>query len=322
MAPLSLAAPAELPRAVFPEMRYTFGEIQQGAAIGHEFIIKNEGAAVLRILNVRTTASLALDRMPAQIAAGSEARIRTHLDTSKLSGRYAGQVWISLNDPLLPEAILVFEGKIIPPVELSPLPVFIVAGQRGHQRKASIEIINHEPEPLRIESVEHSRERFTTKLETVEEGQRYRLSLTLNPDGPGGKKSETIRIKTSSASRPILNIAANTYLRERVYTFPDEVDLGVLRLSDIKAQPDLLERTAQTLMVYQSGGSDFRAKLRTDLPMLDLKSERGPKGDRYQSTVMLIGEKAQAGPIRGSIVVETNDPEFPSLTVPVHGEIR
>ena len=57
---------------------------------------------------------------------------------------------------------------------------------------------------------------------------------------------------------PLLNIPANTYLREHVYTFPDAVDLGSLRLADIKAQPDLLQRTAQTLMVYQWGGTDFQ----------------------------------------------------------------
>jgi len=322
LASLSTSTEADAPKAVFAETRFSFGTAKQGTAIEHEFILRNEGAAALRILGARMTAPLLLNRISAKIEPDIEVKLHIQLDTSKLSGPFEGKILISLNDPILPEATLLFEGLVIPPVELSPRPIFFVAGRRGERREASIEIINHEPEPLRIESVEHPRERFATKLETLEEGQRYRLSLILNPEGPGGKKSETIRVKTSSRTRPILSIAANTYLRERVYTFPDEVDLGVLRLSDIKAQPDLLERTAQTLMVYQSGGSDFRAKLRTDLPMLDLKSERGPKGDRYQSTVMLIGEKAQAGPIRGSIVVETNDPEFPSLTVPVHGEIR
>ena len=159
------------------------------------------------------------------------------------------------------------------------------------------------------------------ELETLEEGRRYRLSLVLNADGPGGKKMESILVNTSSRTQPLLTIPANTYLRERVYTFPDAVDLGGLRISDIKAHPDLLQRTSQTLMVYQSGGTDFQVRLRTDLPMLELKSERGPTGDRYQSTVTLIGDKLQAGPIRGSIVIETNDPEFPTLTVPVSGEI-
>lgn len=320
-APLSVALSAEAPKAVIPEARFAFGKVMQGTAIEHEFILRNEGTAVLRISGIRLTAPLVLGRMPAHIEPKAEVRLRFQLDTSKLSGPFEGQILISLNDPALPETRLFFEGQVVPPIELSPRPAFFVAARRGELRQTTIEIINHEPEPVQINSVEHPKERFATKLETIEEGRRYRLTLILNPDGPGGKKTETITVKTSSRSAPLLKIPANTYLRERVYAFPDEVDLGSLRLTDIKAQPDLLQRTAQTLMVYQWGGSDFRVKLRTDLPMLDLKWERGPKGDRYQATVTLIGEKLQAGPIKGSIIIETNDPEFPSLTVPVSGFI-
>jgi hypothetical protein len=321
LAPLSVAFPAEAPTAVFPKTRFAFGKVMKGAAIEHEFVLRNEGAAALRILGVRTTAPLLLGRMPARIEPNTEVRLRVQLDTSKLNGPFEGQILISLNDPALPEGRLVFEGWVVPPIELLPRPVLFLAARRGESKHAAIEIINHKPEPLRIESVEHPKERFTTKLDTVEEGRHYRLSLTLNPDGPGGKNAETIVLKTSSLTTPIVRIPANTILRERVYAFPDEVDLGALRLADIKAQPDLLERTAQTLMVYQWGGSDFRVHLRTDLPLLDLKWDRGPKGDRYQATIKLIPEKLQAGPIKGNISIETNDPEFPSLAVPVTGSI-
>ena len=74
-------------------------------------------------------------------------------------------------------------------------------------------------------------------------------------------------------------------------------------------------------MVYQHGGSDFQVKLRTDLAMLDLKWERGPWGDRYQGTIMLVPDKLQVGPITGMIIIETNDPKFPLLKVPVSGSI-
>ncbi len=318
---LSIASPAEAPKAVFPETRFAFGTARQGTTVQHEFVLKNEGEAALRILGVRTSASLLLGRSPAQVEPGAQVTLRAQLDTSKLSGPYKGQIQITLNDPALPEAILVIEGRVNPPIELSPHPLFFVAGQRGEPRQASIEIVNHEPEPLRIESVEHPGERFTTKMETIEEGQRYRLSLILNPDGPGGKKVEDILVRTSSRTMPSIAIPASTYLRERVYTFPDEVDLGALPLAAIKAHPELLQRTAQTLMIFQQGGSDFRVNLRTDLPALDMKWERGPWGDRYQSTITLVADKLQVGPIKGTIVIETNDPRFPLLTVPVTASI-
>ena len=74
-------------------------------------------------------------------------------------------------------------------------------------------------------------------------------------------------------------------------------------------------------MVYQSGGSEFRVNVRSDLPALTVRAERGPKGDRYQLTLTLIQEKVTIGPIKGSLVIETNDPEFPRITVPVTGLI-
>src|SRR5262249_8494296 len=144
-----------------------------------------------------------------------------------------------------------------PPIEVSPAPAFFLGARRGEMRQASIDIINHESEPLRIEELSHQRDRFSTALETVEEGRHYRLTLLLNPQGPAGRHSESIILKTSSPSQPMIMVVANTYLRERVYAFPDSIDFGTLRLSDIRRDPQLLQRTAQQLMVYQFGGDDF-----------------------------------------------------------------
>jgi len=140
------------------------------------------------------------------------------------------------------------------------------------------------------------------------------LTLDLKPDGPGGRSTDTILIATSSKRLPKLNIAANTYLFEKVRTFPDAVDFGAVRANDARRAP-------QTLMIYQADGSDFQVKVGTDVAACQLKSERGPNGDRYQITVSLIGDALSAGPIKGSITIETNDPQFPRLTVPMSGWI-
>ncbi len=57
------------------------------------------------------------------------------------------------------------------------------------------------------------------------------------------------------------------------------------------------------------------------MPGLSLKAERGPKGDRYQLEVTLIAEKVHVGPMKGSIIIITNDAEFPRIIVPVSGQI-
>lgn len=318
---LPSAVAADAPKAAIPEAEFTFKRVISGSVIEHDFVVKNEGSAPLRILNVKMTPPLLVTRMPREIAPGGEGTIHFKLDTASLAGQFRGAMLVVLNDPDLREASLTFEGQVVPAVELSPLPAFYVSAQRGQVTQSSIEIVNHEPEPLHIERVEHPTGRFTTTLETLDAGQRYRLTLHLKPDGPGGRSTETILVTTSSKVRPILKIAANTFLHERVYTFPDAIDLGALPIDAIRRNPKVLEQTAQTLMIYQADGSDFEAQLSTDVPACELKAVRGPKRDRYQATVTLIADELKPGPIKGSILIRTNDPQFPTLTVPVSGWI-
>ena len=125
--------------------------------------------------------------------------------------------------------------------------------------------------------------------------------------------------RTTSRTTPEFTVVANTLVRESVYAFPDAVDFGKLPVGLLKANAAAPARVAQTVMVMQKGGTDFRIEVSSDLPNVEVKSDRGPAGDRYQLTVTLVGEKSQAGPVRGSLNIRTNDPDVPTLTVPVSG---
>jgi len=311
----------DAPKAVFREEGFDFGRMLHGSVVEHDFLLKNEGSVALKVLKASMTPPLLVTRMPRELAPGGEGQIHFKLDTAALKGPFKGRITVFLNDPNMQEADLTFEGLVIPPVEVSPLPAFFVAGTRGKGASASVEIINHEPDPLRIVKVESASEGFTTNLETLQPGQRYKLTLILKPDGPGGRKTEPITVATSSQAQPVLEISANTYLHERIYAFPDAIDLGAIPISQIRKNPGLLSRLAQTLMVYQEGGSDFRATLRTDLPIVNLQWARGPNGDRYQATISLDPDKVRAGSYNGRLLIDTNDRAFPKLSVPLAAQI-
>src|SRR5262249_19044762 len=144
--------------------------------------------------------------------------------------------------------------------------------------------VNHAAEPLVLKDVEHPRDRFETRIETLDDGQRYRLTVSLLPAGPAGKHSSEITLRTSLADPPSIVIPVHTLLRERVYTFPDAVDLGAVNASEIRSTPRL---PTQTLMVYQRGGHDFDIEVQSDVEGLSITRERGPQGDRHQLTLSL-----------------------------------
>lgn len=315
---LGAVPPAQTPRASAREPHADFGKAVRGAVVEHTFTLDNHGDTPLGIRRIRLTPPMVPGDIPPVLPPRQQGALRVRLDTRSLDGPFEGFVLLSFEDPAVPDLRLTVTGHVVPAVEVLP-PAIFASARRGEASRFSVEIVSHEPEPVLIGVVRHAPERFTTTLETIEEGRRYRLKLALKPDGPGGRGRETIRIRTSSAAVPELRIPAFTYLHERVYTFPDDVDLGVVRLEDIRRRPSA--QPEQILMVYRKGTTDFRVTVSTDVPHLAIHAERGPLGDRYQITVTVATDRALPGPIRGRIVIETNDPEFPTLSVPVSGEI-
>jgi hypothetical protein len=317
---MSAALAVETPSAAIADPRFHFEPTVSGEVVEHDFVLRNLGSSPLRIKKISMTSPLVVTSMPHEVPAGSEGKIHFKLDTSHLRGLFQGEALVFVDDPVEPEIELAFEGRIVPLIEVVPMPAFFVAAQTGESKRASVEIVNHESQPLSIQTIEHATERFTTELETIEPGRRYRLTLILKPDGPGGKTVETILVRNSSKSMPVLPIQANTFLHGRVYNFPDTVDVGVFRMSEVQ-RGQILQWAGQTLMIYQEGGTDFEVKVSTDVPSLRLKAKRGPRGDRFQISISLNPDQVRAGSISGSIFVETNDRDFPKITVPVVGQI-
>ena len=320
-APVSdLPAPA-LQRASLPASTYQFGKVVQGTVVEHEFILKNEGTALLELSRASMTSPILATSLPRNVEPGSQVALRFKLDTSSLEGPFDGQILLFLNDPDTPEFRLAFEGQVVRSIEVSPMPAVYLATELGQPKDGSVELINHETAPFEVLGIDSAPAKLKTWIDTLKEGRRYRLHVGVGAEAPLGRRIDTLTVRTSSPTTPQLKITVNTYVHDTVYTFPDTVDLGDLPLRAIQADPDLLQRSAQTLMVYRVGGTHFQVSLSTNVPGLVLKSEPGPNGDRWQITIAMDPERVQPGPIRGSIVIKTNDPKHDKLTVPVSGSI-
>src|SRR5437867_3828712 len=148
---LSLCAAAH--GAIEADSDFDFGKVVTGAVVENGFALKNTGTSPVKIQSLRKTPPLALVPVPAEILPGETALLRFKLDTSGLTGPYNGAIQVTFNDPAQPAIDLSFEGNIVPKIEVSPMPAVWLAGQRGVGNTASVDIINHEPDPLRIEKI-------------------------------------------------------------------------------------------------------------------------------------------------------------------------
>ena len=242
--------------------------------------------------------------MPAHVPPGDDVAIRVIVETARMSGEFEGYVGLEVNDPDRPRITLTLSGNVLVPVEFKPFAAFFASGQRGTGGQDTIELVTHENIPLRIIGVDAPTDRFSIQWHALEPERRYRVTLTLHPHAAVGERQDVVFLRADDGRR--FRVVANTRVRERVYTFPDAVDFGG------GAGP-----LSQTLMVYQVGGSGFQATFSTDVPGMSIAAEPGPHGDRWQAT--LAFPQALVTPVAGSVVIQTNDPEFPRLTVPVSG---
>lgn len=300
------------------DTRFHFGTVLQGSPVEHEFPLRNDGTRPLRIAGVQLSPPLQLARMPAVIPPGETARLRLTLDTAQLEGEYQGQLLVMLADANAAPRAFSVKGRVTPPIEILPHAAFFLSTAKGSEKSGSVEIVNHEAQPLTLTLDPAALAEYRPTLDVLEPGRRYRLTVTVPASAPAGRHSSRLELKSSSPSRPTLHIGLNTIVRERVYTFPDTVDFGRLRMRDLTQGPNAA--SAQTLMVYQTGGKQFSATPRSTVAGMALTAEPGPQGDRVQITATL-GRDVAPGPISGTITVRTNDPEFPQLQVPVTGQI-
>lgn len=298
---------------------FHFGTVPQGTHVEHRFPLRNAGAQPLRITNVQITPPLQLARMPAAVPAGSNGSLALTLDTSNIHGDYSGELLVGIDGEASPRAFSL-TGHVNPPIEILPRPAVFLSTPKGVEKSAALDIINHEAEPVTLSIRTPPTAAYSARLHAIAPGRRYRLTVTIPATAAAGRHSDRLELASSSTLKPIVGIGVNTLVRERVHTFPDSVDFGQLKLSDLRRDPTSALGT-QTLMVYQAKGKAFSATPHSTVAGIALAAEPGSQGDRVQVTASLRAEDLTPGAITGTITVRTNDPDFPQLLVPVTGEI-
>jgi hypothetical protein len=298
----------------------SFGRVMPDQPVEQVVKFDNPTSKKLTVEYIQLTPPLAVRNITPVIEPGGQGQFTLVLGEKRGFGKFEGGIQINFENNDTDPLTFSVEGFVVPPVEFKPRPVFFVATHRGEDKQASIDIINHRTQPLNILRVESQSNRFDVDLETLSPGQKYRLTLSLRGSAPAGKETGPIRLITDEASGNDMTIQANTLIRERIYTFPESIDMGSLPIDMLKDQ-SAVAQLAQTLMVYRLGTEDFRITASTDLDSIQLQSERGPMGDRFELTVTLVPDKIQPGELNGTIYLKTNDAEFPELVVPITGSI-
>jgi hypothetical protein len=217
--------------------------------------------------------------------------------------------------------VLRLSGTVVPAIEFLPRPAFYFSQFKGERQTRSVTLKNNQDQPLALESLSSSSANFEYRFRELEPGRLFELSVSTRPDTPAGRYRDSLFIKTSDDHHARLHVEVNILVKPDVFIYPESVEFGSLSRSRVRANRSVLDFIRQTLVISRREGRMQFTSVAADLPFLVV--DKSPEG--AAETIMLeVGidpDRMEAGPIRGSIRIATDDPEHPLLEIPVTGLI-
>lgn len=196
-----LAGCSREPQAEFPVRRHDFGAVVQGQRVEHAFEIRNRGGGELVVDEV-TSDILKIESFDRVIPAGGSGRIRVALDTSGVYGVGKLAVRVFTNDPKAPRTTLGLDGRVVKPLEVEPRDrIYFFKG--GEEKRT---LVRYGDRPVAVTGISCDSPHFRPSYKPISPGERYELTVALDPATPAGKHEGTITVTTDSPAFPELRI--------------------------------------------------------------------------------------------------------------------
>ncbi len=125
-------------------------------------------------------------------------------------------------------------------------------------------------------------------------------------------------MSTDSREYPSLDLLAWARVKDVVSTSISELNFSRLDSKSL----NMLAVSRRTVLVEKHQGTNFQVlRATTDVPFLGVEIETQEPGQSFLVHVTIVEERADKGVFEGTLVIETNDPEFARLELPIRGDI-
>ncbi len=314
---LSLLRPFSGPGLMSRTTTHNVGEVVQGKVVEHVFILGNEASTDVRISEVLPWASEVIS-VDSVLPAGGEGRVRVRLETQGYEGPINEPIKVRFADEERLPIWFQLRGRVVLPVQVAPKEHVYFFSVTGEAPEEVLEVINHEDEPLQILGVSSDNPLFTATTETLDQGRRYKLTVSLDPAAPPGQHESTITVNTSSSDYSTIEILGWARVKDVVSISISEVYFARFPIESL----NMVAVARKTVLVEKHQGTDFQVvRAEGDIPFMDVEIEPKEAGRSFYVHVTIDEDRAEKGEFSGTLIIETNDPNHPRFELPITGEI-
>ncbi len=302
---LALLAQDGTPRAVVALPVWKFGSLPQFSQAKHDFIIKNEGTAPLKITQVVPSCSCAA-AVPEknEIAPGDQTAVQVALDTKTFMGALTKIVTVMCNDPRQPQIVLTITGEVQPPYSVLPREVNLGRVPRATPGEGS-EFAVHLTRGVEVKIKDVSCGNPLVEIVKIGElepqpdgSSRQKYRARLKAGVPVGLLRENITVLTDFGNLQRTTITLAATVEGEVTVTPTSFSLG---------RPKIGEGATKEILVSKGGPSGMHVQGVDATPKeiftADVQEEEAGRRWRVQ---VHVAKGAPKGYHRGTIIIRTD----------------
>ncbi len=318
------AAPATAQVISVNPMSFDFGDMPQQADRSATVTVTNEGAAELRILDVKADCGCTVPTLTRHnLGPGESTEIEINFNSKKFHGTVIKSVTVLSNDPLNPEIEVIFKATVNTPLLIDP-----VTNRVGFSRSLMGEVMTKHvtftatvAPKLEISADKSRMGLFQVKTVNNYEGDPKVaiLEVTVPADIEPGRHRDYVRVETNIETMETVDIEMQAWVIQSLTVSPEQVSFRYKK------------SFRQTVRVAPfEEGTEFKVTgAEIDLPEISVEvMETIPN---VETKVILTGKpissndpRAQEseGKVKGTLTIHTNRPETPTIKVPVNYMVR
>jgi hypothetical protein len=329
---VTVAATAAPPDINITPSTVNLGDVCIGDSVTKDVTIRNQGGCDLTIGSITVAGagySIVTPATPIVLAAGETATVQVTLTPTGDFGTKTGLLSINSNDPDSPLVTVALTGNApAPDIAVSPTNVSFGNVCQGEPATRNVEILNTGGCDLTITAITRvaGTSDFSVSLPSLPlvlvSGAKVTVPITVNATVQGARNAEFRISSNDPDENPISVFVAATSVAPDIAIQGSPVDFGRVPMTDAAAHE-------KTFQIINQGGCDLVVSsiafspATTEFVIVDPAVDpsrplRVKAGETLPVTVRFT--PTSAGVKTASIVVLTNDPDSPSVTVPVTAE--
>jgi len=206
-------------------------------------------------------------------------------------------------------------GKLAGAFIVEPTDRWISSVLVGNTTTSTIYLVNNDPKPYHVKTLQSDGTDFTARLQTIQDGRRYEVIISTNPALKPGQYHQKLRILTDSPVTPEVPVQLDLTVFPRVFAMPTSIVMPALPMN-----VDLSSINWPMISVRKVQATGLQIKSYTSsLPFIKLDLLTEKEGEFYQIRLTIDNSKIKEGDFKGKVRIETNDVNVPLIEVPIQG---